>query len=156
MKFAIVIAVCLFAVVHGEAELKIDDNGSYNFLYSTDDAGAHKREESSNGDGTISGSYSYIDPNGDLRKVDYKAGANIGFQPSGDISVDKKTAEKAQELAALAPKAPVVETAEVKIPASPFTLPLYAMPGIHHPAPLHLAHPLALPYAYVHRPLFLV
>ncbi|GFX13251.1 adult-specific rigid cuticular protein 12.6 [Trichonephila clavipes] len=155
MKFAI-LAFCLIASVYCDAELNLKDNGQYNFLYNTGDAGAHKREETSNGDGTVSGSYSYVDPNGDLRKVEYKAGGSIGFQPSGDISVDKKTAEKAAEIAALAPKAPAVETPEVKIPASPFTLPLYALPGIH--APLHISpvpHPLAaLPYAYVHHPAY--
>ncbi|KAF8783502.1 Adult-specific rigid cuticular protein 12.6 like protein [Argiope bruennichi] len=156
MKFVLLVTACLVASVYGEAELNIEDSGKYTFLYSVEDAGAHKRQESSNGDGTVSGSYSYVDPNGDLRKVEYKAGGSIGFQATGDISVDKKTAEKAQEIAALAPKAPVVETAEVKIPASPFTLPLYALPGIHAPAHV-LAHPLALPYAYFHhRPLFVL
>ncbi|GFT79426.1 adult-specific rigid cuticular protein 12.6 [Nephila pilipes] len=154
MKFAILLAFCFIASVYCDAELNLKDNGQYNFLYSTGDAGAHKREETSNADGTVSGSYSYVDANGDLRKVEYKAGGSIGYQPSGDISVDKKTAEKAAEIAALAPKAPAVETPEVKIPASPFTLPLYALPGIH--APLHIApvpHPVAaLPYAYLHHP----
>lgn len=95
-------------------------DGKYNFAYSTGDDGGHKREESGGSDGTISGKYSYIDPNGNVREVSYKAGAGIGFQPSGDISVDKKTAEEAEKLAALAPK-PIT----VDLKASPLPIPYY-------------------------------
>ncbi|KFM58831.1 Adult-specific rigid cuticular protein 12.6, partial [Stegodyphus mimosarum] len=155
MKLVVLSALfCLIAAVSCEIDMQVDASGKYNFKYNTEDAGAHKREESGTGDGSVTGSFSYIDANGDLRKTDYKAGPGIGFQPSGDITVDKKTAEKAAELAALAPKAPVTESAEVKIPASPFTLPLYAMPGIHHTVPLAapltyaFPHHLALPLPY--------
>lgn len=79
-------------------------NGAYNYNYATGDAGAHTRTESGSG-GSVYGSYSYIDPNGDVRSVHYTAGAD-GFRPSGDISVDRKTAAAAAALAALAPKAP--------------------------------------------------
>ncbi|KAG8187967.1 hypothetical protein JTE90_025735 [Oedothorax gibbosus] len=159
-KMKLVILFCLFAAVWCDAELNIEDGGKYNFLYSVDDAGAHKRQESRNDDGTVSGSYSYVDANGDLRKVEYKAGGDIGFQPTGDISVDKKTAEKAEELAALAPKAPEVpevKTAEVKIPASPFTAVHYALPAplLHHPLPYAaIPRPIGLPYAYAAHPAF--
>lgn len=78
--------------------------GAYNFHYSAGDAGGHRRSESGHGD-TVSGSYSYVDPNGNLRSVSYTAGPD-GFKPSGDISVDKKTAADAAAIAALAPKAP--------------------------------------------------
>ena len=94
-----------------------------------------------------------MDANGDVRKTEYKAGPD-GFQPSGDIGVDKKTAEKAAELAALAPKAPVEEKVEIKVPSPPFTVPFYAtVAGLNTPIagalPLPYAqHPLALPLAY--------
>lgn len=90
-------------------------------------------------------SYSYVDANGDVRKTEYKAGPG-GYQPTGDISVDKKTAEKAAELATFIPKEPVEEKVDVKIPFSPFRFPLYALPGIHTPA-----LPAALPFPYAVR-----
>lgn len=88
------------------AEIGVNHAGdAYNFHYSAGDAGGHQRTESGHGD-TVSGSYSYVDPNGNLRSVSYTAGPD-GFKPSGDIGVDKKTAEDAAAIAALAPKAPV-------------------------------------------------
>lgn len=90
--------------------------GAYNFGYATGDAGGHSRVESGNG-GTVSGSYSYVDPNGDLRTVQYTAGPQ-GFQAAGDTGVDRKTAAAAAALAAMAPKAPI------------------AGPQMHAPAPV--------------------
>ncbi|XP_035214130.1 adult-specific rigid cuticular protein 11.9-like [Stegodyphus dumicola] len=78
--------------------------GAYNFGYATGDAGGHSRVESGTA-GNVAGSYSYVDPNGDLRTVQYTAGPG-GYQASGDISVDRKTAAAAAALAAMAPKAP--------------------------------------------------
>ncbi|XP_054716932.1 endocuticle structural glycoprotein SgAbd-9-like [Uloborus diversus] len=156
MKFVVATFLCLIAVVHCEIDYKIEDDGKYSFKYNTEDAGSHQREESSNGDGIVSGSFSYLDANGDLRKTTYTAGKD-GFQPSGDIGVDKKTAEKAAELAALAPKAPVEEKTEVNLHSSPFTLPFYALPGLHAPVytshhhyPYAIPSPLHHPFSYVH------
>lgn len=100
----------LFAVAMA-AEIGVNHAGeAYNFHYSAGDAGGHQRTESGHGD-KVSGSYSYIDPNGNVRTVSYTAGPD-GFKPSGDIGVDKKTAENAAAIAALAPKAPAsVDTA---------------------------------------------
>lgn len=95
----------LFAVAMS-AEIGVNHAGSaYNFHYSAGDAGGHQRTESGNGE-SVSGSYSYVDPNGNLRTVSYTAGKD-GFKPTGDIGVDKKTADDAAAIAALAPKAPV-------------------------------------------------
>ncbi|UYV79212.1 hypothetical protein LAZ67_17001536 [Cordylochernes scorpioides] len=77
----------------------------YAFGFATGDLGGHSRSESGTGDGTVSGKYSYVDPNGNLRTVSYRAGPGIGFQPSGDISVDRVTAQQAAALAAQAPRA---------------------------------------------------
>jgi len=74
----------------------------YSFGYQTVDG--MQRSESGSGN-SVSGQYSYTDANGDLRTVKYVADAN-GFRPTGDISVDKKTAQEALMLAAQAPKAP--------------------------------------------------
>lgn len=88
------------------AEIGVNHAGdAYNFHYAAEDAGGHRRSESGHGD-TVSGSYSYVDPNGNLRSVSYTAGPD-GFKPSGDIGVDKKTAEDAAAIAALAPKEPI-------------------------------------------------
>ena len=71
--------------------------GAYNFGYATGDAGGHSRVESGHG-GTVSGSYSYVDANGDQRTVQYTAGPQ-GYMPSGDIGVDRRTAAAAAALA---------------------------------------------------------
>jgi len=75
----------------------------YSFGYTTADG--QMRQESGAG-GAVQGSYSYTDANGDLRQVNYVADA-LGFRPQGDISVDRRTAEAAATLAALAPKGTV-------------------------------------------------
>jgi len=89
---------------------------NYNFKYASNDAGKHSRSES-NVDGVVKGSYSYIDPNGHMRKVivyfdflfvnhilfkfflkvNYIADKN-GFRVEGDIGVDRVTAEAAARL----------------------------------------------------------
>jgi len=93
--------------------------GAYNFGYATGDAGGHSRVESGNG-GTVSGSYSYVDPNGDLRTVQYSAGPG-GYQASGDIGVDRKTAAAAAALAAMEPKAsPAAAPAAPVAPIAPW------------------------------------
>ncbi|MCF6818976.1 chitin-binding domain-containing protein, partial [Corynebacterium parakroppenstedtii] len=95
--------------------------GGYNFGYATGDAGGHSRVESGSA-GAVSGSYSYVDPNGDLRTVQYTAGPQ-GFQASGDTGVDRKTAAAAAALAAMAPKAP--PAAPVAAPVAPAYAPWY-------------------------------
>ncbi|PRD23187.1 UNVERIFIED_CONTAM: Adult-specific rigid cuticular protein 11.9 [Trichonephila clavipes] len=94
--------------------------GAYNFGYATGDAGGHSRVESGSGN-SVSGSYSYVDPNGDLRTVQYTAGPG-GFQASGDTGVDRRTAAAAAALAAIAPKAPVA--ASIAAPAAPWYNPI--------------------------------
>ncbi|GFR18486.1 adult-specific rigid cuticular protein 11.9 [Trichonephila clavata] len=94
--------------------------GAYNFGYATGDVGGHSRVESGSGN-SVSGSYSYVDPNGDLRTVQYTAGPG-GFQASGDTGVDRRTAAAAAALAAIAPKAPVA--APIAAPATPWYNPI--------------------------------
>lgn len=89
--------------------------GAYNFGYATGDAGGHSRVESGHG-GAVSGSYSYVDPNGDKRTVHYSAGPQ-GYIATGDTGVDRKTAAAAAALAAIAPKAPLA--APVHAPVAP-------------------------------------
>lgn len=93
-------------------------NGGYNYNFATQDAGAHTRSETGS-NGIVSGSYSYIDPNGDLRSVQYNAGPN-GFQPTGDIGVDRRTA-------ALAPKAP--QAPAPYVPVAPPVMNLIPVPS---------------------------
>ncbi|KAH9426196.1 hypothetical protein DERP_007136 [Dermatophagoides pteronyssinus] len=72
----------------------------YSFGYQTAD-GQTRQEQSHNG--IVTGSFSYTDANGDLRQVKYTADEN-GYRPHGDIGVDRRTAEIAAQMAALAPK----------------------------------------------------
>ncbi|KAF8764838.1 Adult-specific rigid cuticular protein 12.4 like protein [Argiope bruennichi] len=80
--------------------------GAYNFGYNTGDAGGHSRVESGNGN-TVSGSYSYVDANGDRRTVQYSAGPG-GYQASGDVErcLDSETALAEAALADMAPQRP--------------------------------------------------
>ncbi|KPM06751.1 cuticle protein-like protein 3 [Sarcoptes scabiei] len=83
---------------------KIENFQPYAFGYSTADG--MSRQERGDHNGLVTGSYSYTDPNGDLRHVKYVADAH-GFRAEGDVGVDRKTAEAAAAIAALAPKGPV-------------------------------------------------
>ncbi|XP_022253086.1 adult-specific rigid cuticular protein 11.9-like [Limulus polyphemus] len=116
MKFLAVLPLC-FAACMAEMLLNFDAEKG-NFMYSTGDEGAHAREETRSG-GTVTGKYSYIDANGDMREVRYTAGPG-GFMPEGDISVDKKTAAEADKIAAMAPKAPEIEPVKATLPVHPF------------------------------------
>lgn len=96
MQSTLVVFATLFAVA-------LADLG-YNFQYNTNDEGRHQRQESAQGK-SVRGSYSYVDPNGNLRTVSYTANEN-GYYPTGDISVDHETARQAEAQAQLAPKQP--------------------------------------------------
>lgn len=54
---------------------------SYNFKFEGEE---HSRNEVSNSDGTVTGSYSYIDEFGRTRSYTYRAGKGIGFVIEGD------------------------------------------------------------------------
>ncbi|XP_076315341.1 uncharacterized protein LOC143227875 [Tachypleus tridentatus] len=111
MKFLFVLPL-FFAACMAEMLLNFDpEKGT--FMYATGDEGKHTRDETRESDGSVTGMYSYIDPNGNLRQVRYRAGPK-GFKPEGDISVDKKTSEEAAKINVMAPKAP-------KTPAVPET-----------------------------------
>ncbi|KAH7639174.1 cuticle protein-like protein 3 [Dermatophagoides farinae] len=114
----------------------------YAFGYQTADG--QTRQEQGSQNGVITGSFSYTDANGDLRQVKYTADEH-GYRPEGDIGVDRRTAETAAAMAALAPKGPVSSTSSWaplskpsfqafdKLIASP--PPAAAVPAFHAPAP---------------------
>ncbi|RXG55912.1 Endocuticle structural glycoprotein SgAbd-3 [Armadillidium vulgare] len=56
-------------------------DASYGFEFSSDD---HSRNEKSDADGTVTGTYSYVDENGRKRNFNYRAGKGIGFVIDGD------------------------------------------------------------------------
>lgn len=121
------------------ADMGMNVHGSaYNFGYNTGDAGGHSRAESGSG-GSVAGSYSYIDANGDRRTVHYTAGPG-GYKASGDISVDRRTAAAAAAMDALAPKAP--------IPAAPVAPAVQGAWYGHGGYGGHYAHPAAIPAAF--------
>ncbi|XP_042863842.1 nuclear pore complex protein NUP62-like [Penaeus japonicus] len=56
-------------------------DGSYSFSF---DAGDHSRSESADGNLNVEGQFSFVADDGVRRNVNYEAGANRGFQASGD------------------------------------------------------------------------
>lgn len=58
-----------------------DSDASYGFQFHSED---HSRDEKSDADGTVTGSYSYVDENGVKRSFTYRAGKGIGFVIEGD------------------------------------------------------------------------
>lgn len=72
---------------------------SYQFSYSTGNEGPAQsfREEQRSHDGSVIGKYGYVDPNGKLRVVQYRAGAN-GYSASGDVGPDPEVQKEAQLL----------------------------------------------------------
>lgn len=58
-----------------------DGDRSFNFGF---DGEEYKRNEVSNSDGTVTGSYSYVDENGVTKNYRYRAGKGIGFVIEGD------------------------------------------------------------------------
>ncbi|MCL4113267.1 UNVERIFIED_CONTAM: hypothetical protein GTU68_018205, partial [Idotea baltica] len=58
-----------------------DGDASYGFNFQSE---GHSRNEQSDSDGTVTGSYSYVDENGVTRSFTYKAGKGIGFVIKGD------------------------------------------------------------------------
>ncbi|ODM98258.1 Cuticle protein 6 [Orchesella cincta] len=61
-------------------QMSLSDDGRYSFSYNTADA---SRQEERNLDGSVSGSYSYTDPEGKLVQIDYTAGAS-GYKAYGE------------------------------------------------------------------------
>jgi len=136
MRF--IIATLFLASVTMAADMGMNIHGNaYNFGYNTGDAGGHSRAESGSS-GSVAGSYSYIDANGDRRTVHYTAGPE-GYKASGDISVDRRTAAAAAALNAMAPKAPLPVAA---VPVAP------AVHGAWYGG--HYAHPAAIPANFFH------
>ncbi|KAF7492216.1 hypothetical protein SSS_04739 [Sarcoptes scabiei] len=71
------------------------NGGAYQFAYRTgstqeQDLAQMFREESRDEFGNVQGKYGYVDPNGNMRVVNYQAGAD-GYYASGDIGVDQET-----------------------------------------------------------------
>lgn len=68
--------------------LNVNDDGTYQFFYETGkEAGNHKRSESRQPDGVVVGKYSYEDPNGEIREVNYRAD-DSGYVANGDVGVE--------------------------------------------------------------------
>ena len=56
----------------------------YNFKFNIQDKGYHTREEESSIEGHVTGKYSYMDPNGNLRVIRYNSTPENGFVAYGD------------------------------------------------------------------------
>lgn len=74
--------------------LSFHEDGSYRFYYETGkEGGSHTRSEIRNPDGVVIGKFSYEDPDGEIREVNYRAD-NGGYVAQGDVGV--KGAPKGQ------------------------------------------------------------
>lgn len=74
--------------------LMFRDDGSYRFYYETGkEGGSHTRTEVRGPDGVVIGKFSFEDPDGELREVNYRAD-ETGFVAKGDVGV--KGAPKGQ------------------------------------------------------------
>jgi len=98
----------------------------------------------------VSGAYSYVDANGDLRQVRYVADA-AGYRAEGDVSVDRRTAAAAAQLNALAPKGTVANPVPVGFAPAPYAVapapaiaPFNSYYNLGAPAPYALPAPLPL------------
>lgn len=105
----------------------------YSFGYATADG--QTRQESGVG-GAVQGSYSYVDANGDLRKVAYVADA-YGYRPIGDTGIDRGTATKQAAINAYAP-------------AGTLTNGVYAAPAVLAAPAVAVAAPVAYGAGYGH------
>merc|ERR1719245_2824179 len=77
-----------------------DPDRSYAFQFAGE---SYSRDETAQPDGSVQGSYSYTDGNGDLRTVNYRAGAGIGFEVI-DPEVDQMFASFGQKMHANTPQ----------------------------------------------------
>lgn len=59
----------------------------YSFKFNIEDKGSHAREEESSFEGHVTGKYSYVDPNGNLRVIRYNSTPENGFVAYGDTGV---------------------------------------------------------------------
>merc|ERR1711892_62874 len=84
-----------------DADDYYDDNSdrSYAFQFAGD---AYSREETAQPDGSVEGSYSYTGGDGELRTVNYRAGAGIGFEVI-DPEVEQMFASFGQKMKASLP-----------------------------------------------------
>ncbi|XP_063903553.1 cuticle protein 6-like [Zophobas morio] len=85
MKLFLVAAILIAAAAAkptGDQHVAVtqDTAGNYKLALNLD---GHSRVEHGNADGTVSGSYSYVDPNGVLQTVEYTAGVD-GFRVTGN------------------------------------------------------------------------
>ncbi|RZC33620.1 Chitin bind 4 domain containing protein [Asbolus verrucosus] len=84
MKFLIVIPALVALIAAKPADQNVavsqDTAGNYRIAINLD---GQSRLEQGNADGTVSGSYSFVDANGVLRNVQYTAGPD-GFRAVGD------------------------------------------------------------------------
>merc|ERR1711892_248121 len=105
-----------------------DDNPdrSYAFQFAGD---AYSRDETAQPDGSVEGSYSYTGGDGELRTVNYRAGAGIGFEVI-DPEVEQMFASFGQKMKASSPS------------SSPQAAPSTRNTAVAQPDSLYVAPPL--------------
>merc|ERR1711892_1500372 len=121
-----------------------DDNPdrSYAFQFAGD---AYSREETAQPDGSVEGSYSYTGGDGELRTVNYRAGAGIGFEVI-DPEVEQMFASFGQKMKTSLPSsspqaAPSIRNTAVAEPNSLYGAPPLPTYG-EEPLPGYEAEPL--------------
>lgn len=92
----------------------------YNFAFSVEDKGLHTREERSESEGHVSGKYSYVDPYGYLRVIQYNSTPETGFRAYGDTGAIPDSSFKTLKLSSSnLPQKIERPYAEEKIPSDP-------------------------------------
>ncbi|XP_035232611.1 uncharacterized protein LOC118204390, partial [Stegodyphus dumicola] len=127
-RFLQIILITLIASIKAapvSQSLSVHDDGSYRFYYETGkEGGSHSRTEVRNADGVVIGKFSYEDPTGEMREVNYRAD-DSGYVAKGDVSVEGAPKgqfpviidDKQQEIATTAPLVQEDQTQPPETPA---------------------------------------
>ncbi|XP_067123736.1 uncharacterized protein [Centruroides vittatus] len=84
LQLILLLAVTCYAIPHAEYKASSSD-GSYSFNFETgEEGGKHSRKETRSAEGVVVGEFSYEDPNGNLRMVEYRADGN-GYVARGHV-----------------------------------------------------------------------
>ncbi|XP_075233050.1 uncharacterized protein LOC142331199 [Lycorma delicatula] len=85
-------------------------DATYSFSYSVD---GQSRDESSDAQGNVQGTYSYVDPTGTQQKVDYAAGDNTGFV------VKKISSDSSKAFTKTGIQTPIIKPSAAYVPTAP-------------------------------------
>ncbi|CAH0561160.1 unnamed protein product [Brassicogethes aeneus] len=113
MKFLVALLIASACARPGATDIEVSQDTAGNYKYTVKGDNQHRAEERL-ADGTVLGSYSYVDSNGELQSYKYEAGPQ-GFKIlEGALPV----APLPVEAEPIAPEVPVAETVPVVAPVA--------------------------------------